>query len=156
MPRQRARERFSTRTRGTDGDQALRLHFQKIADHLMTTFGQDRFRVELHALYGQGAMAQTHNNGAARPAGAVGFRGAGSDLQILRQRLLCHDERVVSRAGKRSWKAGEDPLSIVVNFAGLAMHQAVRANYLAPESFANRLVAETNTQYWRLPRHLLD
>ena len=41
---------------------ALQLHFQEISDHLVAALGEDAFRMELHALHRQVAMAQTHDD----------------------------------------------------------------------------------------------
>ena len=58
---------------------ARRLHLQKVANHLVTTLGQNALRVELHALDGQRAVTQAHNH---RPAAV--FRGAGRDHELGR------------------------------------------------------------------------
>ncbi len=75
-----SRESNATSVSLAFADLALRLHFQKVADHLVTAFGQYRFRVKLNALHRQGAVAQPHNDRRAPLAGTVGFRCAGRNF----------------------------------------------------------------------------
>ena len=39
------------------------LHGEEVADHLAAALGEHAFRMELHALDGQGAVAQAHDHG---------------------------------------------------------------------------------------------
>ena len=43
------------------------LHFQEVADHLVAALGEDALGVELHALDGEMAMTQAHDDCAAVP-----------------------------------------------------------------------------------------
>src|ERR1700739_1207434 len=80
---------------------ALRLHSQKVADHLMTALCQYGLRVKLHALKRQRAVAEPHNDRPALLAGAVGFRRTCRHYQFPGQRILGHDQRVVACTRKR-------------------------------------------------------
>ena len=49
---------------------AWQLRFQEISNHLVATLREHAFGVELHSLYGEGAMAKAHNNGVALLCGS--------------------------------------------------------------------------------------
>ena len=57
-----SRESNATSVSLAFADLALRLHFQKVANHLVTAFGQYRFGMKLHALNGQCAVTKPHND----------------------------------------------------------------------------------------------
>ena len=76
----------------TSGKLASRLHFQKIADHLVTAFGQHGLRVKLYALNRQCAMAQSHDDRDALRARAVRLRCASRDFELFRKRFFGHDQ----------------------------------------------------------------
>ena len=122
----------------------------------MTAFGQYGFGVELHSLYRQGSMAQTHNDRPALLSGAAGFRRAGRNFQLPGQRVLGNDQRVIASARERRRQSREDALAIVIYFAGLAMHQAVRAHYQPAKRLSNGLMPKANTENRHLPSHVPD
>ena len=134
----------------------MRLHFQEVADHLATAFGEHAFRMELHALDGQAAMTQAHDDGAASLAGAVGFRSARGDGEFSGKRIFRDDEGVVAGAGERSGQAGEDALAVVRDGAGFAVHEVLGADDLAAEGLADGLVAEADAEDGDFAGHVPD
>src|SRR5580698_10068742 len=61
---------------------ALALHFQEVADHLVSTFGEHALGMELHALDRQRAVAETHDDGTAGFAFSVCFWSPGGDGEL--------------------------------------------------------------------------
>src|ERR1017187_8452999 len=92
----------------------MALHLQKVADHLMSAVGENALRVELHALDGQGAMTQAHDDRAAALRRARGNRQTGG------QRLLGHNQRVIASTRQRRVESREDALAVVRDRAGFA------------------------------------
>ena len=109
--------------------------------------GEHRLRVELHALDGVLPMSDTHH--------LAGVR-LGGDLQAVRHRLALDDQRVVATRLERAGQAGEDPLAVVVDHGGLAVHQPAGAHHLAPERFADGLVAQAHAQDRDAPGEVPD
>ena len=70
----------------------------------------------------------------------------GGDFEAIGECIALDDERVVAGSFERIWQAGEDAGAIVVNGRGLAMHEAVCADYIAAVDLTDRLVAETDSQ----------
>ncbi len=102
--------------------------------------GQHALRMKLHALDGQLAVAQRHDRRPTRPSRPR------RDLQLLRQSLLGHNQRVVARAGHGRRNPREDRPPVVLHLAGLAVHQLRRANDLAAERRADRLVPQAHAE----------
>ena len=134
----------------------IALHFQKIADHLVTALGEHALGVELHALDGQRAMAQAHDDGGSSFAGAVDLGSAGGDGERVRKRIFGDDERVIAGAGERRGQRFEDALAVVGDGAGFAVHELMGTNDLAAEGFADGLVAETDAEDGSLSGHVAD
>ena len=70
--------------------------------------------------------------------------GFGGDGEFTRKRFALDDERVVPRCDEWLWQFLEDTFSIVMNFASLAVKKLGRANDLAAEGFANRLMTQAD------------
>ena len=60
--------------------------------------------------------------------------------------LLRHRQRMVARGGEGRGEIGEDAAAIVQDRAGLAVHQARRADDLAAEILPDRLMAEADAE----------
>ena len=76
--------------------------------------GQDRLRMELHALDGQLAVADAHQHAAA----------AGGHHEAVRQPLLGDHERVVAADDEVLRQPGEDARAVVGDRRRLAVHRA--------------------------------
>jgi len=87
--------------------------------------------VELHALDEEFAVAQAHDD-------AIGFRG---DFELIRKRFFLDNQRVIARGGEILRQILEDRLVVVVDAAGLAVHDFRRADYAPAKGVADRLVA---------------
>src|SRR3954449_2415669 len=87
----------------------------EVAQQGAALVGEDRLGVELHALGGQLAVADGHDDPSA----------AGTDLERAGQRLLLHDERVIPAHGQRRAHAGEDRAAVVLDRRRLAVYRQV-------------------------------
>jgi hypothetical protein len=86
-------------------------------------------------------MPQAHDD-----AGSVFVRSPCADFQIAWQILLGDDQRMIAGRGHRRRQAAKDGLAIVLNLTGFAVHQVLRANHLAAEGCADRLVSEADSE----------
>src|SRR5258707_15559573 len=59
---------------------------------------------------------------------------------------------MVAGRGHRRGQAAKDGLAIVLNLTGFAMHKVLRANHLASEGRADRLVSEAHAEHRYLAR----
>jgi len=82
-------------------------------------------------------MGDTHDL-----AVAAGLLGPGSDFEFLGQCFWLNHETVVARGLERVFEAGEEPLPIVMNHVGLAMHEILSPHDRGPKRLAHRLMAE--------------
>ena len=104
--------------------------------------------MKLHAVNRHRAMPQAHH----QPV----FLGARRHLEIRGQRLLADDQRVIAAGLKRCGQAGEHALAVVLDRRGLAVNRQRRANHLAAEGEADRLVAEAHAEQRHPRAELLD
>jgi len=118
----------------------------------VATLGEYAFGVELDAFNGQGAMAQAHDDGSI----AVVRGGAGGDDEVGGQGLLGDDQRVVAGAGEGRFQALEDALAVMIDRAGLAVHQVRGADHLAAEGLADGLMAEADAEDGDFAGHVTD
>ena len=86
-------------------------------------------------------MSQAHDD-----ARAILIARPRADFEIARQAVFGDDQRMIAGRGHWRSEAAEDGLAIVLNLAGFAVHQVLRANHLAAKSCANRLVSETDAE----------
>jgi len=70
----------------------------------------------------------------------------GGDFEAGGQALALHDQRMVTSGLERIGQAFEDGPAVVMDLAGLAMHQFRRPDDLAAESLPDGLVAEAHSQ----------
>src|SRR4051794_23091552 len=108
---------------------------QEVAQQRPALVGEHRLGVELHALRGQLAVADRHDDAAA----------GGGDLEDGRQRFLLHDQRVIAPHGQRRGDAREDRAAVVGDRRRLAMHREV-ADDGAAEGLGERLVAQADAE----------
>src|SRR5580658_9799526 len=120
---------------------------QKILEELETGRRQYGLRVELYTFHPQLSVTQAHNRA------VIGF---GRDFQGARQRFALDDQRMIARGDERLRQVVKYGLAIVLDFAGLAMHQLSRANHTAAKRRADGLMAKANTENRNLPREPLD
>ena len=80
---------------------------------------------------------------------AVISRSAGSESSL-------DDQGVVAGAGERRGQAGEDALAVVLDRAGLAVHELLRAHHVATEGLADGLMAQADAKDGRFAGHVTD
>ena len=88
------------------------------------------------------AMAQRHDE--------MIVAAFGGDLERGRERRAVDHQRVVARGHEGIGEAGEQAAPVVVDHGGLAVHQARRADHVAAEHLADRLMAQTDAEQRRL------
>src|SRR6185503_20443461 len=71
---------------------------EEVGQQLMTAFGGDGFRVELHAEYRPGPVLHAHD---------LAVVGPGGDLQVRRKLVLLHGKAVIARRGEGVLQPGE-------------------------------------------------
>src|SRR5713101_2359732 len=128
-----------------------RLTPQEIRHQFLPLVRQHALRMELHALHREILMSQAHDD-----AGSVFVRSPCADFQVAWQILLGDDQRVISSRSHRRRQAAEDGLAIVLNLAGFAVHQVLRAHHLAAEGCADRLVSEADSEHGHFAREVAD
>ena len=110
---------------------------QEVLEQAVAARGEDRLRVELHALDRQLAVAQAHHDAVV---------GLGRDLQHVGHRLPLHDQRVVAGRLERARQTLEHAGVVVSDERGLAVHDLRRPHDLAAEDLADALVAEAHAE----------
>ena len=93
--------------------------------------------MKLNALDLHLAVAQAHDKAVGR---------SGGDFQAGGKALAFHDKRMVTGGLERVGQAFENGPAVVMDLAGLAMHQLRRPDDLAAESLPDGLMAEANSQ----------
>ncbi len=82
------------------------------------------FGVELHPVHGPALVPQAHD---------LAVVGPGGDLQHVRQGFALDRQAVVARGGEGVRDALEHALAVVMDRAGLAVHQGLGADHLAAD-----------------------
>ena len=72
--------------------------------------------------------------------------GPRGDFELFGQAFFGDDQRVVARAGHRGGDVFEDGPAVVLDFAGLAVHQLRGANDIAAEGRSDGLMAEADAE----------
>ena len=118
---------------GDDGDAAGagRLQLEEIFQQAFAFRGEDGFRVELHAVDGEGLMLQAHDF-------ALGCFGG--DFEDVREGVALDDEGVVSRGFEGGREIFEDALALVNDGGGFAVHETVGPDHVSAVDFADALV----------------
>ena len=93
--------------------------------------------MELHALEAEFPVAQAHDD-------AIG--GFGGNLQVAWKRFALDDERVVARRCEWLCEVFKNTTAVVLDFAGLAVHQFLRADDASTESRSDGLMAKAHTE----------
>jgi hypothetical protein len=117
----------------------------------MPVLGEEALRVELHADNRKLLMANGHNF-----LLAIRRFGPGRDNKIWIQSIRADDETVIARGGERIGEAGEDPLAVVMDLVGLAVHQSFGPDDDATGCLADGLMAKADTQQGNLAHELPD
>src|SRR4051812_11037875 len=95
------------------------------------------FGGELHPRNGTGLVLHPHD---------LAVLGPGGDIELGGQGFATDRQAVVARAGEAVRQSLEHALAVVMDPAGLAMHQALSADHLAAIGLPNRLVAEADAE----------
>ena len=94
--------------------------------------------MELHAFGGCGFASYAHQ--------FILVDGPRSLFEIIGQLFGLDDQAVVSRCGEWVVQASENRLTVVMNLAGLAVHQPTCPDYLSAESLGYALMAEADAK----------
>src|SRR2546429_5601493 len=126
---------------------------QEICHQFLPLVRQHTLRMELHTLNREFLMSKAHDD-----AGSVFVRSPCADFQIAWQILLGDDQRMVAGCSHRRGQTAKDGLAIVFDLTGFAVHQVLRAHYLASEGSADRLVSEADSEqrHVSLAREMAD
>ncbi len=115
---------------------------EEVAQEGVTVAGEDRLRMELHALDRKHAVAEAHDEA---------VRGMRSDLQTLRQGLSFQDEAVITTYGHGLWEPREEAAPVVVDSGLMTMH-GLGAHDAPAEVLPDRLVSQADTEDGELTR----
>ena len=80
----------------------------------------------------------------------------GTNFEILGERITLDDQRVVAGGREILGEILENRFPVVVDLAGLAVHQVGGPQNLAAKRFADCLVSQTDTENRRFAGHFLD
>ena len=109
---------------------------EEVAQEGVSVAGEDRLRMELHALDRAHVMAEAHDQA---------VRRVGRDLQALREGLALDDEAVIATDAHRLGESFEEAAPVVVDEGLVAVH-GLGTYDASPEVLTDRLVAETDPQ----------
>ena len=114
------------------------LHFQKVLHNGCSLRCENGFRMELHAVDGHGLMPYGHD---------LSSFVTGDDLEALRQRIRCSDQRMIARYPGLFCQTLEQRLfGIHLYNALLAVHKLLRVLNSAAERFADGLMTEAHAE----------
>src|SRR5256885_813875 len=121
---------------------------EKILEDLLSVLGEDRFRMELHALERlELSMADAHNLAPVR---------AGGHDEFLLDRLGLGEQRVIAGRLKFLRQPGEHAFAVVNDLRGLPVHETAGADDVAAESVTDGLMPQAHAQNRDLAAQLLD
>ena len=123
-----------------------RLLLEEILDQFLAVGSEHALGMELHPFDGKAAMAKSHDD-----AGAIFFEGMGGDFEVGGQVFFGDDQGVVASSRHRGRNAPEDGPTVVLNLAGLAVHQVLRADDVSAEGGANGLMSQTYAEQRHFP-----
>ena len=103
--------------------------------------------MELDALDGQGAVAQSHDHT---------VRRGGADLELVGHRGRAHHEGVVARRHERVGQTGKETLAVVMDLRGLAVHEVGCLDDLATVGLPDALVAQAHPEERNLAAELAN
>jgi len=107
--------------------------------------------MELHSFYGELAVAQGHDD-----AGSVGVVSPGADGEIGGQIFFGDDEGVIAGRGHGRGESAKDGLAVVLDGAGLAVHQVFGADDLSAKSCADGLMSEADAKHGNFAGEVAD
>jgi hypothetical protein len=94
--------------------------------------------VKLDAFDGEGSVAESHNG--------LAVGGAGGNFELGWETFFGDYERVVAGAGHRGGDVFKDGPAVVLDLAGLAVHELGSADYVAAEGCTDGLMAEADAE----------
>jgi hypothetical protein len=103
--------------------------------------------MKLHTFQLMLSVSQSHDDAIRR------FR---RDRQFARQRFPLHDQRMITRCRKRLRQLPENPLVVMMDFAGLPMKQFRRPNDFPSKGSTQRLVSQANSKNRKSSRQPLN
>src|SRR5262249_20532744 len=109
----------------------------KVFEQLRPFESQEAFRVELDTFEGKSLVANPHD---------LVLVGPGDQVELGAERAGLNDQAVIPRGLERVAQAPIDPLLIVVDHRGLAVHDPVGPDNFAAEDMADALVAQADSQ----------
>src|SRR3954451_14572461 len=115
----------------------LRGEFEKVLKHQMAVLGGDAFRMELQAVHRPRFVGEPHDEA------VVGFR---RDAEVARHGLPLDHQRMIARRLERPVDAAEHARALMAHLGELAVHRLRRADDLAAERLADRLMAEADPE----------
>ncbi len=110
---------------------------RKIAQDVAAVLARDALRMELHAIDGLGFVSDSHDET---------IVALGADLEINGSAFAIDDQRMVARRLERPVQAAEKPLGVVADARHFPVHRVGRPHHVAPESLADRLMAEADAE----------
>ena len=122
-------------------------HLEEIAQQVMAVFRGNRFGVELHAVDRALDMAKAHDFAVA---------GMGGGAQARWQGFRLDGERVIARRREGAGQAGEQAGGVMVNRAGLAVHDLLGRDDITAKGLADRLVTEADAEQGQVGGELAD
>lgn len=118
-------------------DVPLRGNVEKVLQEQMTMLGSNAFRVKLHAVYGEVLVGEPHDQA------AIGIRRRG---EVLREARPLNHKRMIACGLEGRIDAAKNTGAVMMDFGKFAVDRGGRAHDFAAKRFANRLMAETNTE----------
>ena len=116
----------------------LNLYAKEIPHDFRALRGEDGFRMKLHAVNRHGLMLYGHD---------LADFIAGDDLEAIRQRIRCGDQRMIARYHRLFRQTLEQRLvGIHLYNALLAVHELLRMLNFTAERFADGLMAEAHAK----------
>jgi hypothetical protein len=103
--------------------------------------------MELHAFHAEGGVAHAHD---------LAFDCFGGYLEAGWEACAFDNERMIASRVEGIGQLAENRASIVLDAGRLAMHKALGSHDVASKCHCQRLVAETDTEYWQASGEVLD
>src|SRR5262245_23458476 len=113
-------------------------HVEKVPQDEMAMLRGDALGVKLNAVHRKRAMRKPHDQA---------IIGLGRYRKLVRQARSFDHERMVARSPERRIDAAKDAVATVPDLGELAVDLHWSAHHAAPESLADRLMAQANAQH---------
>ncbi len=112
---------------------------KKVTDQLLAVGGEHALGMELDTFDRELAVTKTHDDGS-----TVAIDSTGADLELFRERFLGNNQGMIASGGHWGGDAAENGAAIVIDLAGLSVHEIGGTNNITTESGADGLVSETD------------